>query len=231
MFKKIIFVMFSLIFVLSACAPLAATPEKMMDKPTQSMPVKPTEAMMEKPTATPDAMLTKPTDAMMDKPAVTPELMGDKKMDAPAWLGIALTNVNTGQTFTLNDFNGKVVLVENLAMWCPNCKKQQMQVKALHELLGMNKDLISIGLDIDANENAVDLKTYTKNNGFDWIYAVAPAALTREIGKLFGDQFLNPSSTPIVIIDRKGEAHPMPFGIKSAEELKKFIEPFHSASK
>ena len=32
---------------------------------------------------------------------------------------------------------GKVVLVETMAQWCSTCKKQQGEVKALHEKLGM----------------------------------------------------------------------------------------------
>jgi len=111
-------------------------------------------------------------------------------------------------------------------MWCSNCKKQQAQVKALHELLGERDDFVSIGLDIDLNENADDLKGYSASNGFDWVYAVATKEVAQDISQQYGDQFLNPPSTPIVIIDRHGEAHPMPFGIKSADELLKFIQPF-----
>ncbi len=156
----------------------------------------------------------------------TPEAMVDEMMEAPAWFGAALTNVSSGEDFTISDFKGKVVLVETLAMWCPSCKRQQIQVKALHEALGMDEDLVSIGLDIDPNENAADLKAYTEANSFDWIYAVAPAEVSREIGALYGDQFLNPTSTPILVIDRHGEVHPMPFGVKSAADLQAFIEPF-----
>jgi thiol-disulfide isomerase/thioredoxin len=211
MFKKSTAILFALVLVLSACAPATSTPEVMMEKPTEAMMEKPTEAM-----AAPDS-------------AATPEMASDKMMADPAWFGATLTNVRDGQNFTINDFKGKVVLVEMLAMWCPNCKKQQGQVKAYHEALGMNEDLVSIGLDVDPNENATDLKTYTDNNGFDWIYAVAPVEVAREIGSLYGDQFLNPSPTPILIIDRNGDAHPMPFGIKSAADLMKFIEPFLQA--
>ncbi len=176
------------------------------------------EAMMEE--KTPEAMMEEKTpEAMMEK---SPEAM----MEAPAWFSAALIDVRSGESFTLNDFKGKVVLVETLAMWCPSCKRQQIQVKALHEALGMDEDLVSIGLDIDPNENAADLKAYTESNGFDWIYAVAPAEVAREIGMLYGDQFLNPPSTPILVIDRHGEAHPMPFGVKSAADLQAFIEPF-----
>jgi len=216
--------------------PTDAMPEAMMeDKPTDAMPEtmmedKPTEEMMASHTSTPDAM--------MSDESATPEAMGEDKMEdkmmemeMPAWFGVTLNNARTGENFTINDYQGKVVLVENLAMWCPNCKKQQMEVKALQEAMmgDMGKDLVLIGLDIDPNENAADLKTYTEMNGFDWIYAIAPADVAREIGQLYGDQFLNPTSTPILVIDRKGQVHPMPFGIKSADDLKMFIEPFLNA--
>lgn len=246
MFKRTVLVFISLTFILAACIPMTAGQDKMMDsatevmeKPTNAMP----EAMMEdKPTEEMMAGHTQTPDAMMSGESATPEAMGKDKMEdkmedkmmemeMPAWFGVTLNNARTGENFTINDYQGKVVLVENLAMWCPNCKKQQMEVKALQEAMmgDMGKDLVLIGLDIDPNENAADLKTYTEMNGFDWIYAVAPADVAREIGQLYGEQFLNPTSTPILVIDRKGQVHPMPFGIKSADDLKMFIEPFLNA--
>lgn len=226
--KQLIFALLAFTLILSACAP-AAQPEVMEEKPAEAMmeekPMeeKPTEAMMEE-----KSMEEKPTEEMMETHEATPEAMAEKSdmMAAPAWFGVALTNVRSGETFTVNDFKGKVVLVETLAMWCSNCKKQQMQVQALHELLGDNPDFVSIGLDIDPNENDADLKSYTDSNGFDWVYAVAPAEVSRELGNLYGAEFLNPPSTPMFIIDRKGEVHPLPFGIKSAEDLLKALEPF-----
>ena len=111
-------------------------------------------------------------------------------------------------------------------MWCSNCLKQQGQVAALHDILGENEDFISLGIDIDPNENAAALKAYTEKNGFDWLYTIAPVEVAREIGQLYGDQFLNPPSTPMLIIDRNGEVHILPFGIKSTESLLAAIQPF-----
>jgi thiol-disulfide isomerase/thioredoxin len=212
MFKKTVFMMLALVLALSACAPAATTPDAMMDTPTSA-----TEEMMES-----------PTEEMMDQPSPAP-IMGEEMMDSPTWFDVTLTNVRTGEDFRINAFKGKVVLVEDLAMWCSNCKKQQIQIKTLLEDMGMSEDLVIIGLDIDPNERAADLKTYIDNNGFSWIYAIAPIEVAREIGNLYGDQFLNPPSTPILLIDRKGQVHPLPFGIKSADDLKNFIEPFLTA--
>jgi thiol-disulfide isomerase/thioredoxin len=229
MFKKIIFVIVSLSFILTACASPTALSDQMMDEATEVMQ-KPTEAMMDAPTEEMTLHETATTDAMPTQadPATPEAMMEDKMIEPPAWFDVTLSNVRSGENFTLNDFMGKVVLVENLAMWCSNCKKQQMEVKALAEalMLDMGTDLVLIGLDIDPNENADDLRSYTDANGFDWIYAIAPLEVAREIGNLYGDQFLNPPSTPILVIDRTGQVHPTPFGIKSADDLMRFVEPF-----
>jgi cytochrome oxidase Cu insertion factor (SCO1/SenC/PrrC family) len=186
------------------------------------------DAMMEDQHATPRAEPTQ--DAMMPHDASTPDAMAapteGAMMDAPTWFGVALTDARTGQTFSINDLKGKVVLVETMAIWCTNCLQQQGQVKALHTQLGARDDFVSIGLDIDPNENTEALKSYVENKGFDWLYAVPPKDVSREIASLYGDQFLNPPSTPIVVIDRHGEAHPLPFGIKSVDDLMKAIQPF-----
>jgi len=206
--------------LLTACGG-AATPDAMMEKPE--------DAMMEE---KPEEAMAEPThDAMMDDTMSTPEAMMEDKgegemMESPAWFSATLTDARTGQTFSINDFKGKVVLVETMAIWCSNCLKQQGQVKALHEQLGARDDFVSIGLDIDPNENAEALKGYVENKGFDWLYAVPSADVSREIAALYGDQFLNPPSTPIVVIDRHGDAHPLPFGIKSVDDLMQAIQPF-----
>jgi len=196
-----------LVFVLAACG--GAAPDA-MDKPTE-------EAMMtEEPMMTEDAMMT-------EEPMVTQEAM----MESPAWFGASLKDVRSGESFTINDFKGKVVLVETMAVWCPTCRQQQEQIKALYESLGMSEDLVIVSLDIDPNEDEAVLTEYTQQNaGFGWHYAVADPDTAREIGSTYGDQFLNPPSAPVLVIDRHGVAHPLPFGLKSAEDLMEIIQPY-----
>ncbi|MBI2976014.1 MAG: TlpA family protein disulfide reductase [Chloroflexi bacterium] len=213
--------------VLSACGGPASAPQAIISTPTEAMAAHDTatpDAMMMDETATPDAMMAQATpapDEMMQGTASSQAMM-----DVPGWYGAALTNVRTGESFTINDFKGKVVLVETMAVWCSNCRTQQGEVKALHDRVGLNSDLVSVALDIDPNENQGDLKSYAEKNGFDWLYAVAPADVAREIGQLYTDQFLNPPSAPILIIDRHGVAHPLPFGIKSAADLFKTVDAY-----
>jgi thiol-disulfide isomerase/thioredoxin len=253
--KLLLFSTFVMALVISACVPtqtpasmanesseamtnptedmsmhLTATSQAMMEKSTQEIMTAPTEDRMMHGTTTPDAMMGESTQEMMATPsedrmmhdAATPEAM----MEPPAWFQVSLTNVNDGSAFTINDFLGKVVLVETMAVWCPTCKRQQEQITSLHSQMGMNADLITVSLDIDPNEDAAMLQTYAADNGFNWIYAVASKDVARDIGNLYGDQFLNPPSTPILIIDRHGEAHPLPFGVKNADDLMKAIEPY-----
>ncbi len=145
---------------------------------------------------------------------------------APAWFGYVFTDAASGTKFSMDDFKGKVVLVETLAMWCTNCHAQQQQVLALHSLLGAHANFISVGIDIDTNEKLNDLKSYVASNGFNWTYSIASPGVAREIGQLYGSEFLNPPSTPMLIIDAQGVAHPLPFGIKSAENLQKALAPY-----
>jgi len=205
MFKKFVFVTLGLALSLAACAPAAPATGDMMDESA-------TEAMTE---ASHSGDTMDPTEAM------TEEMMAH-----PDWYGVTFTDARTGMEFSIDGFAGKVILVETLAMWCPNCRSQQQQVAALHESLGMRDDFVSIGLDIDPNEVGGDLANYVESNGFDWYYAVATPDVAREIGQLYGDQFLSPPSTPMLIIDRHGEAHPLPFGIKSADDLLQYLTPY-----
>jgi thiol-disulfide isomerase/thioredoxin len=150
----------------------------------------------------------------------------ESMMDLPGWFQAELIDVRSGQTFTLAGQQGKVILVETMAIWCSNCLRQQQEVKALHEALGERDDLLTVVLDIDANEDAASLVAYAERHGFDWTYAVAPRDVAREIGQLYGDQFLNPPSTPMLIVDRHGEVHLLPFGRKTATDLQEALAPF-----
>jgi len=211
------FLIFVPLFV-SACAPAMPT-EAMAEKPVEEM-AKPTEVMMEK---SAEPMPEKPDEAMAAKPA-------EAMMESPGWFSVSLTNVSTGQPFKISDYKGKVVLVETLAQWCSNCKKQQQQVLELHKTLGENPDFVSVGLDIDPNENADQLKKYIESNGFTWTYAVAPAEVSNELASLYGTQFLNPPATPMLVIDREGKVTLLPLGtIKSVDDLRQAVEPLLKA--
>jgi hypothetical protein len=111
--------------------------------PTEAMEKSEEDTMMAE--STEDAMMDdKPTEeAMMPHDTPTPDAMAEPAeetmMEMPAWFGASLKDVRSGASFTINDFQGKVVLVETMAVWCPTCFRQQQEIKALHELLGMRE--------------------------------------------------------------------------------------------
>ena len=144
----------------------------------------------------------------------------------PDWFNMELTDVQTGETFTMNDYAGKVVLLETMAMWCPSCLLQAGQVQKLHEVLGNPEDLISVSLDVDVNEDAASLKSYAVEYGLDWHLAVAPLEVARALGNLYTAQYLNPPLSPMLIIDREGNVHHLEYGLKKAETLQKIVEPY-----
>jgi pentapeptide MXKDX repeat protein len=221
--NKLFMILLVLTFVISACG--GGTSIDTMEKSEDAMmEEKPAEESMEE--LHEDAMVDDAMKESNDEAMAEDTMSDDAMMEAPAWYSVSLTNVQSGEAFTINDLKGKVILVETMAVWCSNCKKQQEQVKTLHDLLGERDDFVSLGVDIDPNEDDAVLKSFTESNGFNWTYVVAPEDVSREIASLYGSQFLNPPSTPMLIIDRKGVAHPLPFGIKSAEELLQALQPF-----
>ncbi|HSB02322.1 MAG TPA: redoxin family protein [Anaerolineales bacterium] len=148
------------------------------------------------------------------------------QVSRPDWFSISLTDAQTGKTFTINDFAGKVVLLETMAMWCPNCLFQANEVRKLHKLLGNPDDLISVSLDVDLNEDEDALREYVQEFGFEWRFAVAPLLVDRALGNLYSAEYLNPPLSPMMIIDRDGNVHHLEYGEKDAETLKKDLEPY-----
>ncbi len=144
----------------------------------------------------------------------------------PDWFNMPLTDVQTGKAFKINDFAGKVVLIETMAQWCPNCLFQQGETRTVRKLLGNPQDLILISLDIDSHEDAASLKKYTGDFGFDWRFAVTPLEVARALGNLYSAEYLNPPLDPMLLIDREGNVHTLPYGEKSADTLQKILEPY-----
>ncbi len=134
------------------------------------------------------------------------------------WAMTQLVDVATGDTFRIADHAGQVILVETMAIWCSNCLSQQKDVQeALARLEG--KDVVFVVLDVDPNEDGPSLARYQARNDFSGLYAVAGSDLARALAADFGDQFLNPPSTPMLVIGTDGTVTRTDFGHKSVDEL------------
>jgi thiol-disulfide isomerase/thioredoxin len=134
------------------------------------------------------------------------------------WATASLTDVSTGEAFRIADLGGKVVIVETMAIWCSNCRAQQGDVQLALARLPADR-VVYVVLDVDPNEDAASLAEYRVANGFEGRYAIAGPDVARALAADFGDQVLNPPSTPIVIIGADGTVTATGFGHKSADEI------------
>ena len=138
---------------------------------------------------------------------------------ADALLAIVLTDVRSGETFTLGELAeaSGPVLLEPMAVWCSNCRAQQQEVVRAHEA----GDFASVSLDVDLSESPADLAAYADREGFDWHFATADVELYRMLQDRFGVAVTNPPSTPLIIIGPDGTVRPLEFGrgTRAADEL------------
>ena len=108
---------------------------------------------------------------------------------AQDWATAALVDVATGETFRIADHAGMVIILETMAIWCPNCRAQQADVKAALDDLPEDT-VVYIVIDVDPNEDAASLAAYREEHGFEGRYAIAGTAVARALAAEFGDQIL-----------------------------------------
>ena len=144
--------------------------------------------------------------------------------DAPAWQTIALTDVRSGETFTLADFAGKTVFVEPMATWCTNCRRQLGNVAQAKAQLGDTEEIVFVSLSVETNIGDGDLANYTQETGFDWAFAVATPEMLVSLVDTFGQTITNPPSTPHFIIRPDGSTTELTTGFEGPEEILQNLE-------
>ena len=171
---------------------------------------------------------TQPTSVTPTVPAIFPTAAITPTANTlPDWFNFKMTDVRSGQTFSMNDFAGKVVLLETMAEWCINCVQQQNEVKKLEGLTGNSKDLVLVSLDTDLHEDAASLKKYADTYGFDWYFAISPLDVDRALSNLYDSEYMNPPLAPMLFIDRQGGVYGLPFGpMKGAVSLQNTLAPY-----
>lgn len=156
------------------------------------------------------------TAVVSEAPAASPAPVAPV-LDQP-WAAVKLTDVTTGEVFRLADYAGQVIIIETMAIWCPNCLVQQRAVDAALAELGSAK-VRYVVLDVDLNEDAAALADYRVKGGFAGTFVVAGIPVARALAEEFGAQILNPPLTPIVIVSTDGTATLTDYGRKRSEEI------------
>jgi hypothetical protein len=198
--------------IVAACASGGATPGTVA--PSSSVPSQPPPAVAsEAPTSSvaPSAEPASPALPTVEPTATPPAITA-------SWAQVELTDVATGTTFRIADLAGKTVILETMAIWCTKCFAQQGDVYAALDQLDPER-VAYVLLDVDPNESADALAEYRRRNGFGGTYAIADRDLARALADEFGDQMLNPPSTPMVLIGSDGRITLTPYGPKSTDDV------------
>ncbi|MBP1928758.1 hypothetical protein J2741_001305 [Methanolinea mesophila] len=157
-------------------------------------------------------------------PPVTRGAEGTQTRDTlqgEAWHHYALTDVVSGTQFNVGGMRGEPVLVFTFTLSCPICTRQQQEILRLSQMPDVSFQ--AVGLDIDPNEKAADLKANVEANGYYGYYALSPVDATQMLVDCFGVQVITPSSAPVILVTPDGTAQMLPAGIKSAESLRELI--------
>lgn len=136
-----------------------------------------------------------------------------------AWATATLTDVATGQPFTIRDLAGRTIFVEAMAIWCTNCRAQQGRFTEALARLDPAK-VAYVVLTVDPSETAGDLARYRADRGFSGRYAVAGREVSRALEAEFGPNVLNPPSVPLVVISPTGEVY-FGTGAESVDDIVK----------
>jgi hypothetical protein len=174
------------------------------------------------PATVPPTEAPSPSSSALGFAATPPGEAGTPPSPAPtidaAWAQIELTDVTTGEPFRIADLAGKAVILETMAIWCPNCLAQQGDIHGALEELDPER-VAYVVLDVDPNETGTALAEYRTRNGFTGTYAIAGRDVARALAEQFGDQVLNPPSTPVIVIGTDGRVTLTDFGHKSPDEI------------
>lgn len=163
---------------------------------------------------------TIPSDRIVSSPAPSPSIAPSDgtspPLDSDPLHAIALFDVTSQSDFTLGGLaTERPVLLEMMAIWCTNCRAQQHEVVAAHELAEFH----SVSLDVDPNERPGDLADYAADMGFGWRFAMANLTLATTLRDRFGPAVLNPPSTPMILLFPDGSVRALEFRAYSAAEL------------
>ena len=141
--------------------------------------------------------------------------------DFPVWMTEELEDVTSSETFTLAEFDVPVLL-ETFAVWCPDCLEQQNESAAFHEQTDL--EVVSVGLNVDPNEEADVVREHVETHGFDWHFAVSPPDVTRGLAEEFGDSIAHPPASPVVLICPNGTASRLEDGLLTADALESAVQ-------
>jgi thiol-disulfide isomerase/thioredoxin len=131
--------------------------------------------------------------------------------------GFTLPTVDSNKMVALEDFRGKVVLLDFWATWCPPCRKQMPAVQNIHEDPALKGDLkvLSVNSENGPNRRA-KVENYLKKSGYTFTTVLDNGSASGQYGV---------SRLPtLVVITPSGEVSHTETGVHSEEDLRRLVE-------
>jgi Redoxin len=135
------------------------------------------------------------------------------------WTRIALTNAQTGETFTFADFAGKTVFVHPMARWCTNCRASQSRVRDEVFPQMDSSQFVFVSLTVETSDTAENMAVYANDNQFPWVFSVMPTDLLAALSSQLGASISNPPTQPHFIIRPDGTVTALMTGSTPSDEL------------
>lgn len=139
-----------------------------------------------------------------------------EEMKQRAGIGMPATDFTvpllSGASYTLSQDQGKVVLIDFWATWCPPCVAEIPQLKGVYaHLEERGFEIIGISLDSDREQ----LESFTRQKDLPWRIGFSGNGMDDEVAKLYRVD----SAPRYLLVDRKGIVrHAFDMGGKKLEE-------------
>ncbi len=156
--------------------------------------------------------LKQPTDKMATSPVKSISVVGSKRPD------FTMLDVE-GEKHSISDYDGKVLIVNFWATWCPPCRREIPAFIALQEKY-QDKGFTIVGVALDSQQAAID---FVDPMGINYPILVGETEGIA-ISQAYGNQL---SVLPYtVVVDRKGIIRHAFAREVSLEEAENLIKPF-----
>jgi peroxiredoxin len=145
---------------------------------------------------------------------------GSSSSVAPARMGQVMTNFTlkdtTGRQVSLQDYRGKVVLINVWATWCPPCQAEMPDLQAFYSA-NQQKGLVILA--IDAGDELAEVKAFAQDYGLTFPILLDPQANLVKRMNIFD----YPTS---LVVDRQGTVRNIRIGKYTPDTLRADLAPF-----
>ena len=130
--------------------------------------------------------------------------------------GFSLPVVGSNETVSLQQYQGKVVLLDFWATWCPPCRKQMPAVQSLADDQALADDLKILSVNADEGANRISkVKGYLDKNGYTFTTVL-------DDGRAMGAYGVAHLPT-LVVITPEGEVYHQESGVHGEKELRELV--------